>query len=88
MRRTWTVALLGVLLASGPLAAADPLHRQIDALILAGGKGKPVSAPGEDEFLRRPGTGQHHDAPVPLPVPERGEQRPAERREPYAARHD
>lgn len=47
-----TFALLLLLPAS--LTAAEPLHKQIDALVAARGKGKPVSAPGNDpEFLRR-----------------------------------
>jgi Protein of unknown function (DUF1553)/Protein of unknown function (DUF1549) len=49
----WCFALLlGLSAVSAP--AAEPLHQRIDALILAGAKGKPVSAAADDaEFLRR-----------------------------------
>ncbi len=47
-------SLLGLLLFAAALRAEDPLHKRVDALILAGAKGKPVSARADDaEFLRR-----------------------------------
>jgi len=46
--------LVGLLLFAPSLRADEPLHRQIDALILAGARGKSASALADDaEFLRR-----------------------------------
>jgi len=54
MKTAWAVASLSVLLVTLPLRADEPLHNRIDALILAPGKGKPVSARSDDaEFIRR-----------------------------------
>ncbi len=48
------VLLFVVLLPPPPSLATDPLHRQIDALVAARGKGRPTSPPADDaEFLRR-----------------------------------
>ena len=48
------LAALALLLIPATLSAAAPLHKQIDALIDARGKGKPASAvSGDAEFLRR-----------------------------------
>jgi hypothetical protein len=53
-RRAITLVFSFSLLMSPSLRSADPLHKQIDALVSAAGKGKPISAISDDaEFLRR-----------------------------------
>src|SRR5262249_35352892 len=50
----WVLLAAGVLLPACAVEAAEPLHRQIDQLMLATAAGKPASSLAEDaEFLRR-----------------------------------